>query len=57
MKKRAAIYCRVATAAERVDAQLYQLRELAAARGFEIVQVYCDRCSSGVKARRPALIR
>ena len=55
MKKRAAIYCRVATAAERVDSQLYPLRELAAERGFEIVQVYCDRGSSGVKARRPGL--
>jgi DNA invertase Pin-like site-specific DNA recombinase len=52
---RAAIYVRVATAAEQVDSQLRQLRELAKARGLEIVQVYCDRSSSGVKTRRPAL--
>jgi DNA invertase Pin-like site-specific DNA recombinase len=53
--KKAAIYCRVATAAERMDSQLSQLRELAKAQGFETVQEYCDRGSSGVKARRPAL--
>ncbi len=52
--KRAAIYCRV-TAAERVDSQLCLLRELAKARGLEIVQQYIDRASSGVKARRPGL--
>ncbi len=55
MKQRAVIYCRVATAAERVDSQLCLLRELAAARGFSIVQEYIDRGSSGVKARRPGL--
>ncbi len=53
--KKAAIYCRVATAAERQDSQLSQLRELATAQGFSIVQVYSDRCSSGAKARRPGL--
>ncbi len=53
--KKAAVYSRVATAAERVDTQLSQLRALAAARGFEIVQEYCDRGSSGLKARRPGL--
>ncbi len=52
---RAIIYCRAATASERVDSQLSLLRKLAAARGFEIVQVYSDRGSSGVKARRPGL--
>jgi DNA invertase Pin-like site-specific DNA recombinase len=52
--KKAAIYYRFATA-ERVDTQLPQLRELAAARGVGIVQVYCDRGSSGLKARRPSL--
>lgn len=53
--KKAVIYCRVATAAERVDAQLSQLREVAAERACQVVQVYIDRGSSGVKARRPAL--
>lgn len=52
--KKAVIYCRVAIAAGSVDSQLSQLRELAGAQGFEIVQVYCDR-GSGVKARRPGL--
>jgi DNA invertase Pin-like site-specific DNA recombinase len=53
--KKAAIYCRVATAAERVDTQLSQLRELANARGFQVVQEYIDHSSSGLKARRPAM--
>ncbi len=53
--KKAAIYSRIATAAERVDSQLSELRQLARAQGFEIVREYCDRGSSGVKARRPAL--
>jgi DNA invertase Pin-like site-specific DNA recombinase len=53
--KRAAIYCRVSTSDQRIESQLYQLRELAAARGFEIVQEYSDRGFSGSKARRPGL--
>jgi site-specific DNA recombinase len=53
--KRAAIYCRVSTADQRIESQLYQLRELAAARGFEVVQEYIDRGFSGSKARRPGL--
>ena len=53
--KRAAIYCRVSTADQKIESQLYQLRDLAAARGFEIVQEYADRGFSGAKARRPAL--
>jgi DNA invertase Pin-like site-specific DNA recombinase len=52
---RAAIYCRVATSAERVDSQLSELRKLATARGFEVVKQYVDHSSSGVKARRPGL--
>jgi DNA invertase Pin-like site-specific DNA recombinase len=53
--KTCAIYCRVSTADQKVESQLYQLRELAAARGFEIVKEYCDRGFSGAKARRPGL--
>jgi DNA invertase Pin-like site-specific DNA recombinase len=53
--KRAAIYCRVSTADQRIESQSYQLRELAAARGFEVVQEYTDRGISGAKARRPGL--
>jgi DNA invertase Pin-like site-specific DNA recombinase len=53
--KRAAIYCRVSTTDQRIESQLYQLREMAAARGFEIVQEYIDHGFSGAKARRPGL--
>ena len=53
--KRAAIYCRVSTTDQRIESQLYQLREMAAARGFEVVQEYTDHGFSGVKGRRPGL--
>jgi DNA invertase Pin-like site-specific DNA recombinase len=53
--KRAAIYCRVSTSDQRIESQLYQLRELAASRNFEVVQEYADRGFSGSKARRPGL--
>jgi len=53
--KRAALYCRVSTTDQRIESQLYQLREMAAARGFEIVQEYIDHGFSGAKARRPGL--
>jgi len=53
--KRAAIYCRVSTADQRIESQLYQLRELAAARGFEVVQEYIDRGFSVSKLDRPGL--
>ena len=53
--KRAAIYGRVSTTDQRVESQLYQLRELAATRGFEVVEEYIDRGFSGAKARRPGL--
>ena len=52
---RAAIYCRVSTADQRVESQLYDLRELAAQRGMEIVTEYQDCGISGSKARRPGL--
>ena len=53
--KKAAIYARVSTPEQRVESQLYDLRKLAAQRGFDVVQEYCDRGVSSFKARRPAL--
>ncbi len=41
--------------ATRVESQLYDLRELAAQRGIEVVQEYQDCGISGSKARRPGL--
>ncbi len=40
--KKAAIYVRVSTADQHVESQLYDLRELAAQRGLEVVQEYQD---------------
>jgi DNA invertase Pin-like site-specific DNA recombinase len=53
--KRAAIYCRVSTADQKIESQLYDLRELAAQRGIEVVAEYQDCGISGSKARRPGL--
>jgi DNA invertase Pin-like site-specific DNA recombinase len=53
--KRAALYCRVSTPDQHVESQLYDLRELAAQRGFEVVHEYEDRGVCGRKARRPGL--
>ena len=52
--KRAALYLRVSTLDQHPETQLYDLRELANQRGFQIVQEYSDRIS-GAKARRPGL--
>ncbi len=52
---KAAIYVRVSTTDQRVESQLYDLRELAEERGIEIVQVYQDCGISGTRARRPGL--
>ena len=52
---KAAIYARVSTPDQHVETQLYQLRELAANRGYEIVHEYADIGVSGSKARRPGL--
>jgi DNA invertase Pin-like site-specific DNA recombinase len=52
--KKAAIYARVSTPDQCVENQLYQLRELAARRGYEIVHEYTD-IGSGSKARRAGL--
>ena len=52
--KRAALYLRVSTVDQHPETQLYDLRQMAAQRGYEIVQEYTDRIS-GAKARRPGL--
>src|ERR1019366_1871757 len=53
--KKCAIYCRVITSDQRVESQLYDLRELAMQRGIEVVAEYQDCGISGSKARRPGL--
>ena len=53
--KKAGIYVRVSTADQHVESQLYDLRELAAKRGFEVVKEYQDCGVSGRRARRPGL--
>jgi len=53
--KKAAIYVRVSTPDQHVETQLYDLRKLAAQRGFEVSREYCDRGVSGSKAKRPGL--
>src|SRR6202051_792994 len=52
--KRVALYMRVSTLDQHPETQLYDLRGLAAQRGFQIIQEYTDRIS-GAKARRPGL--
>jgi len=52
--KRAVLYMRVSSVDQRPETQLYDLRQLAAQRGLEIVKEYTDRIS-GAKARRPGL--
>jgi DNA invertase Pin-like site-specific DNA recombinase len=53
--KKTAIYVRVSTPDQHVESQLYDLRELAVRRGFEIVHEYEDRGICGKNARRPGL--
>jgi DNA invertase Pin-like site-specific DNA recombinase len=54
MMKRAVLYCRVSTADQHPETQLYDLREMAKQRGFEIVRKYTD-VISGAKSKRPGL--
>jgi DNA invertase Pin-like site-specific DNA recombinase len=51
---KAAIYARVATADQRIEAQICDLRKFAAQHGFEVVAEHRDIGISG-KARRPGL--
>jgi DNA invertase Pin-like site-specific DNA recombinase len=53
--KKCCLYARVSTPEQHIETQLYDLRELAQQRGFEIVAEYTDRGVSGSKARRPGL--
>ena len=52
--KRAGLYMRVSTVDQHPETQLFDLRQMAAQRGYEIVQEYTDRIS-GPKAKRPGL--
>jgi DNA invertase Pin-like site-specific DNA recombinase len=53
--KRAALYLRVSTLDQHPETQLYDLRQLAEQRGFEIVREYSDHGYSGARTKRPAL--
>lgn len=53
--KKCALYARVSSPEQHIETQLYDLRKLAAQRGFEVSREYCDRGISGNKARRPGL--
>src|ERR1017187_7313205 len=52
--KRAAIYTRISTGDQHAETQIYDLRELAKQRGFEIAHEYTDTIS-GAKSKRPGL--
>jgi DNA invertase Pin-like site-specific DNA recombinase len=52
--KRAGLYTRVSTIDQHPETQLLDLRQMAAQRGYQIVQEYTDKIS-GAKARRPGL--
>jgi len=52
---RAVIYVRASLPTQPISTQIYQLRELAAKRGFEVVGEYQDLGISSTKARRPGL--
>src|SRR5580658_1346619 len=52
--RRAVIYTRVSTIDQHPETQLYDLREMAKQRGYEIVGEYSDKIS-GAKQKRPGL--
>jgi DNA invertase Pin-like site-specific DNA recombinase len=52
--KRAALYMRVSTFEQHPETQLYDLRQMAAQRGYQIVEEYTDTIS-GAKVKRPGL--
>src|SRR6201993_3208169 len=52
--KRAVLYTRVSTGDQHAETQLYDLRELAKQRRFEIIHEYTDTIS-GAKSKRPGL--
>jgi DNA invertase Pin-like site-specific DNA recombinase len=53
--KKAAIYARVSTPDQHVEAQLYDLRDLAAKRGYTVIREFEDRGVSGSKSKRAGL--
>ena len=52
--KRAVLYMSVSTVDQHPETQMYDLRQLATQRGYEIVNEYTDTIS-GAKAKRPGL--
>src|ERR1700682_3992529 len=54
--KRAALYMRVSTLDQHPETQLYDLRQMASQRGWQIVEEYTDRVS-GATDRRPGFDR
>jgi DNA invertase Pin-like site-specific DNA recombinase len=52
--KRAALYMRVSTLDQHPETQLYDLRQMAQQRGYQIIEEYTDRIS-GTKVKRPGL--
>jgi DNA invertase Pin-like site-specific DNA recombinase len=54
-KKRCAIYTRVSSDSQKVDAQEHELREFAERRGWSVYKVYSDQGISGAKESRPPL--
>jgi DNA invertase Pin-like site-specific DNA recombinase len=52
--KRAVLYMRVSTLDQHPETQLYDLRQMAQQRGYQIVEEYTDTIS-GAKAKRPGL--
>lgn len=54
---KAACYCRISTLVhgQSLENQLVPIREFAGARGFEIVEEYCDEGISGAKEKRRGL--
>ena len=54
---RVAIYARVSTDGQSVNAQLEALRQVAQRRGWQVIKEYADKGISGAKGRdqRPAL--
>ena len=54
MNRTAALYMRVSTLDQHPETQLYDLRQMAQQRGYQIVEEYTDRIC-GAKAKRPGL--
>ena len=54
--KRVAIYARVSTDKQQIPNQVLVLKEIAERSGYNIIQIYEDKCISGSKGRedRPA---